>query len=341
VPPAVVRPRAIAGVLLALALRASTARAQTPTVDVDALVQEGVALRQAGRDDEAAAVFAHAVVARREGRTLAQLSQAEQALGRWVDADAHLREALTYRDEPWIVRNREALESALAVIDGRVGSLLVRGGPAGATVHVDGRRVATLPMEAPARVRAGRVAVEVAAPGHVAVQRAVEVEPRATAREEVWLVRARLDTVSPTVRPDTTPRAAPQAPVRLSPEDDASGREVQRTLAWVALIGAGLGVGLGTTGIILRERAVTRFNADARCSLTDAAVLGGPACEREYVNATDMGFLTVGGFVATGILGVSSAVLFLTLPRDGTGARRALRVGCAPMPGGASCAAAF
>jgi hypothetical protein len=54
-----------------------------------------------------------------------------------------------------------------------------------------------------------------------------------------------------------------------------------------------------------------------------------------------MGFLTVGGFVATGILGVSSAVLFLTLPRDGTGARRALRVGCAPMPGGASCAAAF
>lgn len=334
------KPRAIAGCVLTVALRASSAaQAQTPTGYVDALVQEGVSLRQAGHDDEAVEVFARAVTVRREGRTLAQLSQAEQALGRWVDADAHLREALTYRDEPWIVRHREALESALAVIDGRVGALMVRGGPVGATVHVDGRRVATLPMDAPTRVRAGRVAVEIAAPGHVAVQRSVEVEPRATAREEVWLVRARRDAAVPAVTP--TARAAPQAPLRPTPEDDASGREVQRTLAWVSLIGAGLGLGLGTTGVILRERAVTRFNADARCSITDAAVLGGPGCEREYVNATDMGFLAVGGFVATGILGVSSAVLFLTLPREGVRARRGLRIGCAPALGGASCAAAF
>jgi len=326
--------------MLAMMLWAGAASGQDA---VDALVHQGVGLRQAGRDEEAVAVFVRAVAARREGRTLAQLSQAEQALGRWVDADAHLREALGYTDEAWIVRNRSALESALAVIDGRVGSLVVRGGPPGATVHVDGRRVATLPMETPARVRAGRVAVEVSAPGHVTVQRSLEVEPRAIAREEVWLVRSRSDTAPGTpVGPVRGASGTAGAAGGRTDDDAGEGREVQRTLAWVSLLGVGLGVGLGTTGLILRERAITRFNSDARCSLTDAAVLGGPSCEREYVNATDMGFLTLGGFVAAGLLGVSATVLFVALPpARRNGARRTVRWGCSPTWGGAQCGASF
>ncbi len=342
-----VRVRSSVGCLLAAALWAGAAWGQVANDPVDILLHEGVTLRQAGRDEEALGVFQRAVAARREGRTLAQLSQAEQALGRWVDADGHLREALEHRDEPWIARNREALESALAVIDGRVGSIVVRGGPPGATVHVDGRRVATLPMETPARVRAGRVAVEVAAPGHVSIQRSVEVEPRAVAREEVWLVRTRPDT-APSPNP-TGPAGSDPATGRPPPrprggddDDPSAGREVQRTLAWVSLLGVGLGVGLGTTGVILRERAITRFNSDARCGITDAAVYGGPPCEREYANATDMGFLTLGGFVAAGILGVSATVLFLTLPSAAprTG-RQGSRWRCSPTLGGAQCAARF
>lgn len=304
-------------------LAPAAGQAQPLDEGIDPLLQRAFSLRQEGRDDEARQVLERALQRLRAPRVLAQLSQAEQATGHWIEADQHLREALSAEGDPWIDRNRAALRAAQAVIDAHLGNLLIRGGPTGATVHVDGREVAQLPMRGPARVRVGRVAVEIAAPGYLAVQRVIEVAPGGTARDEVFLMPLRAPVDAPAAS-----HLAPEphrAPPALPPPERF---ETQRTFAWITLLGATLGVGLGTTGLLLRERAVTRFNSNPGCSVTEAGVFGGPDCQVEYTSGADMGYLAIGGFVTAGVLGVSSALLFYSLPasRD----RGHGRAGCAP-----------
>ena len=97
----------MAGVTLAWA--APAAAQETPAT---ALLREGIELRRAGRDAEALARFERAHAVEPSPRTLAQMGLAEQALGRWVRAEAHLRAALAPRDDAWIERNRAALDAA-------------------------------------------------------------------------------------------------------------------------------------------------------------------------------------------------------------------------------------
>jgi len=80
---------AIAALLMTLA--SSPTWAQT---SLNAQISRGVALRRQGRDASALEVFQSAWRSSRAPRALAQVALAEQALGRWVAAEAHLVEAL-------------------------------------------------------------------------------------------------------------------------------------------------------------------------------------------------------------------------------------------------------
>lgn len=77
-------------------LAAQVAHAQTAT-SVDDLIHHGVELRRHGDDSGALLEFRRAYEAGHSPRAAAQMGWAEQALGRWLEADAHLREAMLAR----------------------------------------------------------------------------------------------------------------------------------------------------------------------------------------------------------------------------------------------------
>lgn len=159
----------------------------TPRGDgLDAALDRGVDLREAGRDEDALAVFRDAWARWRSPRARAQMGMAEHALGRWVAAEEHLRESLASTD-PWVQRNREPLTGALAQVAAHVATLDVSGTPAGAEVEVNGVRVGALPLGASIRVAEGTVRLSLRAPGHRPDARQIELRGGAVARERIAL----------------------------------------------------------------------------------------------------------------------------------------------------------
>ncbi|MEI8259813.1 MAG: hypothetical protein WCJ30_29465, partial [Deltaproteobacteria bacterium] len=106
--------------------------------NADELIRHGLEMRRRGDDPGALAEFRLAYDAGHSPRAAAQMGWAEQALGRWLDADGHVREALSATTDPWIIGRRVLLDASMAVINQHVGDLEILGGVAGALVHVDG-----------------------------------------------------------------------------------------------------------------------------------------------------------------------------------------------------------
>src|SRR5215471_13322906 len=135
-----------------------------PATSAATLVQRGLQLRERGDDEAALEAFRKAHELLPDARSLAQMGLAEQALGRWIDARGHLREALIQERDPWITRRRDVLERAVRAIDDHLGELDVLGGVPGAEVKVNGHAVGALPLARPLVVPAGTVTLEVSAP---------------------------------------------------------------------------------------------------------------------------------------------------------------------------------
>jgi tetratricopeptide (TPR) repeat protein len=155
-------------------------------VDADELLEKGTELRRQGRDAEALAQFQEAARLHESPRAIAQIALCEQALGLWVDANLHLTQALDKGEEPWIVKNRAALDGALSTIRAHLCRLEVWGTPAGAEVSVDGKRVGALPGVT-TWAAVGEVSLEVKAAGYSPWQRLMKTPERGSLREHVTL----------------------------------------------------------------------------------------------------------------------------------------------------------
>jgi hypothetical protein len=260
-------PRAFAAVtaLLALQLLAARAAAAGEAAGEQAVVpateaaayDAGVALRSAGKDEQAFRLFHEAWQRHRTPRLRAQLGLAAQALGRWVEAEGHLGGALAAAEDPWVNGKRLILEDALAVVVRHVGSLevmlerddLAGALPAGATVAADGRRPVPLPLAAPLRLAAGTVVLEVLAPGHLPVQRSTTVVAGALTRESV-----RLSPLPPLAQPRPlipasaagAARASTAAAPTLVAFDDPPPPRWPRKATYIAAAATLLGAGLAT-----------------------------------------------------------------------------------------------
>ncbi len=235
----------MARVLRTAVMASLVAAAMAPSAwsqDASALIDRGVELRAAGQDEAALQVFRQAWEARRSPRALAQIALAEQALGRWVDAETHLAEALSDEDDPWVRRRRRALQSALGEIRRHVGRLEVQGNVPGAEVLIGDRVVGVLPLAAMLHVQTGTVTITVRAAGYTPVTRTMSVEDRTPQRQVVTLEReAPADRVADSTRRTgalslrsdgaTTPDAA-------SPSRGSSGASTRRSVGY-GLIGVG------------------------------------------------------------------------------------------------------
>lgn len=168
------------------------------------LIKRGVALREEGKDVEALEVFRRAYDTHKTPRSRAQMGLAAQALGRWLDAETYLEEAVAAAGtDTWIARNRATLDQALEVIRARLGSLEVLCEVPDAEVFVDGQSRGKLPFKRPLRVTAGMVMVHVQAPGYAPIHRHVVVTAGALSRETFRL--------APSTSPGDTDEAQPVA----------------------------------------------------------------------------------------------------------------------------------
>jgi hypothetical protein len=278
-----------------LTLCASVAHAQSPTSDE--LIAHGVALREDGRDEEALAIFHRAYDTEPTAQAMAQIALAEHALGRLVDSETHLVEALASDTDRFVRRNRELLEQALVEIRAQLTDLTVTGGVDGAEVLVDDVVRGTLPLSGTIRVQAGTARVEVRAAGYRPFTRTVIVEAGAPASLEVALEPAQ--TVAPVIaepEPTPTPPVVPE-PVRTS---DANA---WRFPVGIALAAAGVvGIGIGSGLMAWRED-----NARARLTCSDVD----PACRAHYGTAVDAESAGIATFVVSGLLAAAGAGLLI------------------------------
>lgn len=310
-----------AAIALAVLLFGASARADD--AETEKLITRGVALREQGKDDEALAVFKKALdKSPSSARARAQVALAEQALGMWVAADADLSLALA-ADDPWIAKNRSALEGALAVVRRHVGSLEVRG-PEGAEVFLDGVRLGTLPGAAPFRAEAGRRSLEVRAKGFHSTERTIEVPANGVARETVTL-----EPLSPS-ESSHEPSGKGSAPgvVVVTPDTGAS----QRLLGWIFVGTGGALLVAGGAALLVRQGYVNDYNDN--CNGIGATQT--PDCQSKIDSSHTWMTVSLVGLIAGGAFAIGGAALVLTSPSS-----EAPKVACAPALGGASCRMTF
>ena len=172
---------------LAAALAAPWARAES--AEEAALIEQGVALRERGEDEAALGSFSRAWALGRGAHARAQMALAEYALGRWLEAEAHLREALAVTDDPWIDAHRAELTGQMGEIVQHIGALEVTSDAPGTELWLAGRRIGALPLAAPLRLPEGAVTLEARAPGYHPRTREVVVTHGAPGRVSFTLER--------------------------------------------------------------------------------------------------------------------------------------------------------
>jgi hypothetical protein len=256
------------GLLIGVALLAAAGGGRpAPDEDqADALIKRGVQLRKSGDDVGALPVLEKAYQLSPTPRASAQLGLVEQALGRWDEAEQHLGMAIRSTGDDWIEEHRDALQKALGIIRGHVGSLQISGEPAGASVFVNGRRVGALPLREPVRVIAGDVDVELRADGYKRAAQKIAVQPY---QHRPLVMRLERIDLAPARRPPprlsrssdaesaagtvTVERTAP--PPRVEPAESAS--------PWtkVGVTAAGLGVGAATFGVVEALLGQSKMNS--------------------------------------------------------------------------------
>ncbi|MEZ4405046.1 MAG: PEGA domain-containing protein [Polyangiales bacterium] len=328
------------GLTAGLALVTSAASAQSSE---DALLSECYALRRAGRNDASLARCEQAVALSRSGRALAQLALTEMALERWVDAANHIHAALAAVTDPWVQRNRAALDTALTSVSAHVSMLRVESNVPGSTVRLNGREVGTTPMPSPLAVAPGVAEVELRAPDGRRASRSVTLRAGASAGETFTF-----EAVAPSPAPvvSARPPSPPPTPTPVTPRplpEPARGAFPFRTLAWTSGGIAVAGLGLALVAWRAREGAVSDYVG--RCpqgDTSDAALASACAADRASA-AEDVSrweALTTVGLVTSGLFAVAATVLFVAAPSTGP-RRSALRCGPGPGAAGMRCGLEF
>ncbi len=328
-------------VVLGLASPAAVFAQAAPTADIEAQHRQGMALRAAHNDQAARTLFEGLWTRTHEPRARARQALAEHALNLFAEAEAHLVEALSHQDDPWIRQSRTLLEPILQ--QSRAGQgisvLSVVCATPGAEIFVNGSS-AGHPGDL-VRVPPGRITFEVRSRGFATVSRSIELQPGATVHEEVTLVQATQAAANTQVTTgqttgqtagqttgQTTGQTAGSGPalVIVAPPPPASSGGGLRTAAWVT--GALAVAGGATAGIVflVRTGPAAEWNGET-CTATN------PACLRARTRAEDLETPIIVAGVIGGVFAVTSTVLFIAsalapTPRSETTART--RISCAP-----------
>jgi len=282
-------PRLRAPVLLA-------AGSETDDRAAAAMIARGLDLRRQGKPAEALEMFQRAHAIAPSARTLGQMGLVEGTLEHWTDAEDHLTAALAAADDPWILKNKTNLQTALDSVKPHIGQL-VFAGTAGAAVTVAGKVAGTLPNVAPVRVAAGTVLVSATASGSKQFVDRITVQGGMQTAVTINLQPVEL-TAPPSPPAPSTPTAAPII------------TELHPHYSWKTWMGGGLlavGAGLLTWGIVWI--AVDGNHAGGTCA--DPTLMN---CAPVYDTKTLGWVLTAGGAAAS----AGGGLLLYTSKSSGT-----------------------
>jgi len=320
----------------------------------DAVIARGVALRKEGDDQAASELFMKVYQRSHTARAAGQLGLAEQALGRWEEAESHLREALRSPDDPWVKKNHDALSRDMLLIKSHIARVEIVGDPEGAEILINGRAVGTLPLSGPISTSAGSVDIEARAPGFRHEMRTVNLtggqyqrlvmrlqkdEPAPTATATATPLPPAPIVSPPPSRP--TPGSALSPPAATRPSGDESPSHLRPIAEWTALGLAGAGLAVGITSSVVRANKLNQFNStdNGRCvemsgRAVDADGNPVPACQGLLDSYKSMRTWQIVGFVSAGVLAATWLTLFLTEPSAAAQPRGGLARGhalvCAP-----------
>ena len=320
-----VLPIAIAAVLASAALASPARAGSSDEAEADAAIKRGVELRRHAKDQEALEEFRKAYALVKSARALAQIGLAEQALGRWADAENDLGEAMASKTDPWIRKNLSTLNGAVDVIRKHLGSLDVIG-PAGAELLIDGRSAGTLPLSKPARVPIGSLTIEVKKDGFFPATRPVSIAAGELTRESVDL---QPQPVAPVARkpevldggngPGPGLAGIPAGggggeqnphPPGDQPEHASGG--APRTLAWVAAGGAVVSTGVGVASLLIWQSKESDLKNNNCVIDPNHASANTDQCANLATSRDRWRAGTIIGFSAAGALAITSTILFLT-----------------------------
>lgn len=200
------------------------------------IAQEGLVARREGRDAEALALFERSLALFERASVRAQLGFAQQALGRWADAERTL-ERVAALDDPWVRRYRATIDRSLTEVRAHLGSLVVSVDPSASEVLVDGVVSNT---STPFRVAIGAVTVTARREGYFSVERSVTIRAGETATESIVLRPRPHEPAEPRValRPVVpVPVARERGARAMAPVAVADGR---RWIAPSVTLGAGV-----------------------------------------------------------------------------------------------------
>jgi hypothetical protein len=184
---------ALLGLLLGLSFAPPAAAGNDANGDdpqLEAPLEQGIALRRAGNDEAALSLFLDMEKSNPDSiRVLLNITAAAQATGRWMMAYSYLRKAATHKNEPYYVRYRSAIKTIEDATTQHVGQFRAVGAPAGAQVRLNGELIGTLPMTDAKPIEVGQYTLEVSLPGYYPLRRAVSVGPGSALTQEAVELR--------------------------------------------------------------------------------------------------------------------------------------------------------
>jgi len=295
----------------------------------DAVIARGVALRKEGDDQAARDLFMKVYERSHSARAAGQLGLAEQALGRWEEAEAHLREALRSPNDPWVKKNHDALSRDMLLIKAHIARVEIVGEPEGAEILINGRSVGKLPLSGPISASAGSVDVEARAPGYQHEMRTVNLTGGQYQRLVMRLQKD--EPVASTTATPVPPASMVSGPSDVSPPStlpagarpttDEPPSALRPVAKWTTLGLAGAGLAVGITSSVVRANKLEQFkSADGgRCvEMSGRAVDadGNPvaACQGLLDSYKSMRTWQIVGFVSAGVFAATWLALFLTEP---------------------------
>jgi len=343
--------------------------AAAPSAEEEHLLKKGVKLREAGDERHAVVELQKAYDLARSPKAAGQLGLSEWALGRWVEAESHVTEALKATNDPFLRdrQRRQVLEQALNTIQGHLGTLEIAGEPAGAEVVVAGKIVGKFPIAEPIRACAGPVDLEVSMDGYEPDKRSLTLSAGQYQRVLVRLKRPGVAALPPIPNPPTAaPIASPSSvtinvmpsqapnpsPDRRPSQAQASTPENESPIRWRSVakwsaLGGAVGMlGLGIIENVVYDDQVGKFRADcnhgegtevfaktgSRLTDKECASLG-----NNYLNAKTGAII---GYVGAGVLAATWLTLWLTEPaREAESGR--ISWACSPTIGGIGMACDF
>jgi hypothetical protein len=330
--------------------------------DSDELIRQGVECRRKRDDACGLRFFRQAYDKAHTPRALAQMGLAEQALGKWVAASEHLREALAVRGDPWIEKNRAVLTDSAGHVADHVGFVEIFGGSSGAEVRVDGAARGTLPLARSLATTTGTVAIDLAMAGRLPIRRTTTVRAGETTREAFDELPVDSSGGVAGGSHDDKAIARRVEPVAdKPPASQGSGAEGQgapadsgrptgsqpgtadrathaSSLRWPLVIGTSVAA-LGTLIFATVEYSKWSGNVDSY-NVMKCADKGGDPCNMYLNDGRHQKTLMYVGYGAAGALAVTSVVLFFALDESAAANHQ---VACLPTPGsgGVSCAFRF